>query len=93
METFVKNADQFDPDRFLRKQGDDGDHLREVFMPFSIGNRNCIGQPMAMAEKKSVVAQVVRRYRLAVPTGTVRPVSFFMPNLKPHRIDLQVLRR
>lgn len=53
-----KNPDTFAPERFL---GDDvyANDTRSVFQPFSVGPRNCIGQNLAWAELRTVIARLV----------------------------------
>lgn len=95
MDAYVNNANQFDPDRFLRKanNGDDEDRLRETFMPFSIGSRNCVGQPMAMAEAKSVIAQLVQRYCIRPAPGGCTPVPVFLLTIKLHQVNVRLVHR
>ncbi len=62
----------FAPERWLhgseaskRYEGD----RREVFKPFSHGPRNCIGQSLAMAECRLVIARLYWRYEVHVLPG------------------------
>ncbi|WP_157224084.1 cytochrome P450 [Nocardia paucivorans] len=65
----------FDPDRWtpeyrktMTRSG--------AFQPFGIGNRNCIGEPFAWLEAKTVLATVAARARLEPVAGvTVRQIA------------------
>ncbi|XP_046832111.1 cytochrome P450 4C1-like isoform X2 [Vespa crabro] len=49
----------FDPDRFLP-----GKICSTYFFPFSYGRRNCIGQHFAMLEMATVIATLIKRFRI-----------------------------
>lgn len=53
-----KNPNVYKPERFLgdREYEDD---KRSVIQPFSVGPRNCIGQNLAMAEIRTILARLV----------------------------------
>ncbi|KAF2723236.1 cytochrome P450 [Polychaeton citri CBS 116435] len=48
----------FRPERFL----ENGDWSRDAYVPFSKGNRNCIGQELAMIEVRIVLAMTARSW-------------------------------
>lgn len=60
---YFSNPDEFNPDRFFRI-----DLLEDtnpyVYIPFSAGSRNCIGQKFAMLEIKSTISKILRHYEL-----------------------------
>ena len=59
----------FNPTRFLpRAPAPD----RFAFLPFGVGPRVCIGPPLAMTEATLVLAEVARRYQIALADD--RPV-------------------
>lgn len=39
------------------------------FMPFSAGQRNCVGQKYAMLEMKSLIAKVLMNYKISIEPG------------------------
>ncbi|XP_047368010.1 cytochrome P450 4C1-like [Vespa velutina] len=51
----------FDPDRFLPER-----NCSKCFFPFSYGRRNCIGQHFAMIEIATVIATLIKRFRVTI---------------------------
>lgn len=52
------DPETYNPDRFVDKRID-----MYTFFPFSVGNRNCIGNNFALNEIRVVMCQLLRRYR------------------------------
>ncbi|ESK87448.1 cytochrome p450 [Moniliophthora roreri MCA 2997] len=68
------DAAEFNPDRFVDTES--YRWPREAFMPFSYGPRSCIGQRFAMTESVSMLAHMVRKFRVVVPEDLVgRPLE------------------
>jgi len=54
------DPDRFDPDRWL--DGENSQYRDRFMVPFSRGNRMCIGQPLAMCELYIAIGEVFRRF-------------------------------
>jgi cytochrome P450 len=64
------NPDGFDPYRFSRDKGKVS--MRDIFLPFGMGPRVCIGTAFAMQEAGLILATLLKTYR-------VDPVDGFVP--------------
>ena len=56
----------FNPYRF---KGNDVDKKSFFYLPFSGGDRNCIGQHFALVEMKVLLAKILINYRIKLPPG------------------------
>jgi cytochrome P450 family 4 len=75
---YFENPESFIPERF-----DDANEKSEnpfVYVPFSAGPRNCIGQKFAMLELKSTICNVLRNFELIA--GAVEPKLLMQLTLK-----------
>ncbi|XP_054084350.1 cytochrome P450 4d8-like isoform X1 [Zeugodacus cucurbitae] len=61
---YFERPDDFVPERHLNNECASA----FLFIPFSAGPRNCIGQKFAMLEMKMIIAKIVREYEL-LPFG------------------------
>ncbi|KAI1324964.1 cytochrome P450 ClCP1 [Xylariaceae sp. FL0255] len=61
-----KNAEVFDPERWLEWNGHDD---RAAFKPFSLGPRNCIGKNLALVELKIILARMLFNFSFSLPEG------------------------
>ncbi|XP_076810138.1 cytochrome P450 4F1-like [Clavelina lepadiformis] len=66
------NPNAFDPERFSKENC--ASRNSHAYLPFSAGQRNCIGQNFAMNEMKVVLSQILRRYRLYLDEETPEPI-------------------
>lgn len=58
-----------DPDLFLPHRWENADKkMRDAIMPFSLGNRNCLGQSFAMSEIYTVIPRLITNYRFEIET-------------------------
>ena len=57
-EKVFSNADHFDPSRWSKSTPE----MKQSLMPFSLGNRNCIGQTLATAEIQAVIPRLLAGY-------------------------------
>ena len=91
-ELYPPKAAEFRPERFLDEETA-ADNLKNWY-PFSYGPRNCVGQPLAQAELKTILVHVLHRYNLRVNAKqTVDPIPVLTLTVKPHQVLLDVERR
>ncbi|KAK1751504.1 cytochrome P450 [Echria macrotheca] len=68
---------------------------REVFKPFSYGPRNCVGQSLAIAECRLIVAKLFRRFDVQVlpgQEGWIRQKTFLSWEKPPLMVHIQTER-
>ena len=84
------DPETYDPERF--NQENYSKRQSQPFVPFSAGPRNCIGQNFAMNELKTVIALIIKHFRLSVdeskkpikhPTVVLRSLHGIWLNLQP----------
>lgn len=65
-EDFWKDAEKFDPDRFLPEIF--SHQHRYAYIPFGTGPRQCIGNTFAMMEMQLVISMIAQRYQFNLQT-------------------------
>ena len=88
---FSDQPDQWMPERFL---GDDSKGSLANWFPFSVGPRNCVGQPLALVELKTILTHMVRNYKLR-PSSQMEedPIPIVLLTVKPHQVLLDIYKR
>lgn len=59
---YWSEPDRFDPDRFASAHADAIN--RQAYLPFLLGPRKCIGEPLAHLEMQLIAATIAQRFRL-----------------------------
>lgn len=86
---WIDRPDEFLPDRWSESNPQISD-LKDMFMPFSLGKRNCIGQNMAMMQLKILAANFLRYYEFEL----VEEVKFeHFLTVKPESLKMKIRRR
>jgi len=84
LETYWKNPDTFDPDRWNNSQSD-----QFAYMPFLIGNHQCIGNRFAMLEIKIIVAILLSKFHLKILPGLEIKKKLSL-SMRPHPLKMTV---
>eukprot|EP00058_Branchiostoma_floridae_P013205 XP_002598693.1 hypothetical protein BRAFLDRAFT_250482 [Branchiostoma floridae] len=85
--------DMFDPERFLDDEGNFKNI--EYFMPFSMGPRSCMGQPLAEVQLFLLFTNLMQNFKLKLPEGAAKPSSEGVMGitLAPKPFDLVAIPR
>ncbi|KAJ6131840.1 hypothetical protein N7471_007055, partial [Penicillium samsonianum] len=91
-EVNFSTPDEFIPDRWLGNSRFDGD-AKDVFQPFSVGPRSCIGKKFAYDSIKLVLARTLWRFQMKLDPSSQRsyladPVSFVSFHQPPLLVNL-----
>ena len=65
---YWENPLQFNPDRFASSKS----ITNYTYMPFSAGNRSCIGKSFAMLEAKVIVSKIIHQFNVINPQPDVK---------------------
>lgn len=85
-----RRPDDFMPERFETIMAEERD--ADVYIPFGVGPRACVGQSMALLEAQLIIQSITQRYRLtlihdckidAIPLLTLRPATDVMMRIEP----------
>ncbi|KAL7457871.1 hypothetical protein ACHAWC_011441 [Mediolabrus comicus] len=84
------DPEEFKPQRWLKGNENRSKHHHFAFLPFSLGQRNCIGQLFAMYEAKLILAPIIREFEMKLSPSLenvdLRLVNFItlksIPSLK-----------
>ena len=70
---YWENPTEFDPGRFLDKNGNVVNPATMSYLPFSAGRRVCLGELLAKAEVFLFVAQLLHQFKIENPSGCPLP--------------------
>lgn len=83
--------DEFLPERWS-EDNPQIENLKDMFMPFALGKRNCIGQNMAMMQLKILAANFMRYYDFEL-AGDENIEFQLSLTLKPEQLLMRVYPR
>ena len=89
----VKMQD-FVPERFLKTKKTGAEKsVHSWFMPFSVGPRDCVGRPLALAELKHILFHTIHRYRVRRTEGSNDPIKMMLIAIKARQMMVDCEQR
>ncbi|CAK4090967.1 unnamed protein product [Aphanomyces euteiches] len=85
---FIEDSSEWNADLALRGGKPHAFH----YMPFSFGNKNCIGQRFAMVEMQIIVATLVSKYDFIATSKTDMRQGFGGVTIRPANLEMAVRR-
>jgi cytochrome P450 len=85
----IHDADSFIPERW-NEDDPDAAKLQQMFIPFSIGKRNCLGMPLANLELKMGLATIFKTFDFELLSEVD---DYFFLTLKPQNANMRVTLR
>lgn len=86
--------ERWSPDFYVKHQNEVNpqqlNDLKEMFMPFALGHRNCIGQNMAMVQLRLLSANFLKHYEFELVEEVTFEIALLM---KPEKLMMRVKRR
>ena len=67
--------------------------VEHSYMPFSVGPRSCIGQQLALAELRAILAHIVHRYSFEPADRLSEPVEALTLTIQPNEVLLRFKKR
>ena len=67
--------------------------VEHSYMPFSVGPRSCIGQELALAELRAILAHIVHRYSFEPADTLSEPVEALTLTIQPNEVLLRFQKR
>ena len=64
----IQDPNKFNPERWA-PENPEAEKLKELYFPFSLGKRNCVGQNLASLQTKLVLASVFKSYRFELQSA------------------------
>ena len=86
---WLPRAEEYLPERWS-EDSPDAKNLKEMFMPFAVGSRNCIGQNLAKVELVMIAAYVLRFFDLEL---TADPKYMTFLTMKATDVWVKVISR
>jgi cytochrome P450 len=95
LEPYFDHPEDFRPERFLNADGSISSIAMRnpSYSPFSIGPRNCVGQPLAIMELKTVLVHLIHRFDITPNSKSAAPLPVLLMTVKPHQVLLDFHNR
>ena len=92
-----EEPEKFNPERFLEKDGSLRNLSELSYLPFSTGNRSCVGQQLARGFLFLLITRFFQRLTVNTPPGDIIPDSLnqggsFNPDVKPFKLLVEKVK-
>ena len=92
-----EEPEKFNPERFLEKDGSLRSLSELSYLPFSTGNRSCVGQKLARGFLFLLITRFFQRLTVNTPPGDIIPDSLnqggsFNPDVKPFKLLVEKVK-
>ena len=85
----IRSPNEYIPERWLDTDPD-AETLKEIFCPFSVGKRSCVGQNLAQLELMLFIATFLYFYDFELVSEVT---ELFYLTLKPKNADFKITNR
>ncbi len=93
LERHYERAHTFDPDRWRGKSLIPGPVPSAQYMPFGVGARGCLASHLAFPIMKTIVAQVLRGFRLSAKAGHEPRIAYWGTSFSENGLPVTISRR
>jgi cytochrome P450 len=93
LERHYERAHAFEPDRWLGKSLVPGPTPTAQYMPFGAGARGCLASHLAFPIMKTIVAQVVRSFRLSAKADHEPKIAYWGTSYSENGLPVKLSRR
>ncbi|KAL4876467.1 cytochrome P450 [Aspergillus karnatakaensis] len=92
-EIIFPNAKTFRPERWIEAEEDPArlKVMNEMYMPFGLGSRTCLGKHISILEMSKLIPQIIRNFDFETQNRTLETENYWF--VKPTNFEVKVRRR
>jgi cytochrome P450 len=90
---YFTNSEEFNPERWLKKESKCPVHNMEAFIPFGSGARFCPGKSLAVLEMKLVLSMIMKNFTVEMVTPQTEVEEIMAFTLMPGKFAVRLKKR